>query len=297
VHAIDGTAVTRESYWGMVYALYGLRPRATTTLTLENADGVHDVLVETEVVPERRVQNLSGSDEGTGIWDLIIEMENLERDTRERYHVIDDSVFVWQMTGFARDHRPIDDMMNRVRAFPGLVLDLRGNHGGAARGLQRLVSYFVDSTVVLDTLRTRKRREPEIVEPRRNPCRGRLVVLVDSESASAAEMFARTIQLQRRGSVIGDRTPGMVTHSRFQRRATGAGTVVYYGTSVTIADVVMSDGGRLEGVGVVPDEVLLPTAADLREGRDPALAHAIGLLGGSVSAEEAGGLFPRRRWR
>lgn len=297
VHAIDGIRPTRDNLWKIWLALYAIRPRATTRLTLENAEGVHDVLVETDVVPERRVQNLSGSDEGAGIWDLIIRQENLERETRDHYQVIKDSVFVWQMTRFGSDRRHIDDMMSRARAFPGLVLDLRGNHGGADRGLRRLISHLFDRAVVLGTFQMRTPRATEVVEPRRNPYRGRLVVLVDSESASASEIFARTIQLQHRGIVIGDRTAGMVTGALLQRHQIGAGTVVLYATAVTIVDLVMSDGSRLEGSGVVPDEVVLPTAADLREGRDHVLARAIALLGGSLSAEQAGGLFPRRRWR
>jgi len=297
VHAVEGIRPTRDNFWKLQFALYAVSPRATTRLTLENADGVQDVSVETYVVPEVRVQNLSGSDGGAGIWDLLIEMENLERDTRDRYAVVADSVFVWQMTGFGTDNRAIDDMIRRARPYPALVLDLRDNHGAAVSGLERLVSQFFDSVVVLDTLRTRKQRKPEIVKPQGNPYRGRLVVLVNSESASAAEMFARIVQLHGRGIVVGDRTAGMVTQARFVSHEISAGKVVAYATEVTVADVVMSDGRRLEGAGVVPDTAVVPRGTDLRAGRDPTLAHAIALLGGSLSAEQAGRLFPRRSWQ
>ena len=40
------------------------------------------------------------------------------------------------------------------------------------------------------------------------------------------------------------------------------------------------------------DEVLLPSGQDLATGRDPQLARAIALAGGSTTAEQAGTLFP-----
>lgn len=54
----------------------------------------------------------------------------------------------------------------------------------------------------------------------------------------------------------------------------------------------MSDGGVLEGKGVVPDETVLPTAEDLASGRDPALARAVKLAGIESTPEAAGKLFP-----
>lgn len=53
----------------------------------------------------------------------------------------------------------------------------------------------------------------------------------------------------------------------------------------------MSDGARLEKVGVTPDEIVLPTGADLATGRDPVLARAISLLGGTMTAEQAGKFY------
>ena len=73
--------------------------------------------------------------------------------------------------------------------------------------------------------------------------------------------------------------------------AFGLANITFYANSVTVADVLMPDGGRLEGRGVTPDELLLPAQADLAAGRDPVLARAIALAGGTISAEDAGKLL------
>jgi C-terminal processing protease CtpA/Prc len=66
--------------------------------------------------------------------------------------------------------------------------------------------------------------------------------------------------------------------------------------SVTVQDVLMGDGKSLEGAGVTPDEVLLPTAADLAAGADPVLARAAALAGVQLDPAKAGALFPAL-WR
>jgi C-terminal processing protease CtpA/Prc len=100
------------------------------------------------------------------------------------------------------------------------------------------------------------------------------------------------MQLRHRGTILGDTTAGAVMRSVGQEHQIGAEIVVFYAVSVTDADVVMADGGRLEKVGVVPDVFVLPTGVDLAAGRDPALAMAITLAGHRIDADSAGRLLP-----
>ena len=125
---------------------------------------------------------------------------------------------------------------------------------------------------------------------------GKVIVLIDSRSASASEIFARTIQLEKRGVVIGDRSSGAVMRARHFPHQLGFDTVIPYGVSVTDADVIMSDGKSLEKTGVTPDELLLPTGAEMAAKRDPVLVRAAALAGVTLDPEKAGSLFPIE-WR
>jgi C-terminal processing protease CtpA/Prc len=119
-----------------------------------------------------------------------------------------------------------------------------------------------------------------------------MVVLVDARSASAAELFARIIQLEKRGAVIGDQSSGSVMEAKHYNEKMGADTVIFYGASITEWDLLMSDGKSLEHRGVTPDELVLPSAHDIATGRDPALAYAAQILGVKITPEAAGKAFP-----
>jgi len=121
--------------------------------------------------------------------------------------------------------------------------------------------------------------------------KGKVIVLIDAGSASAAEIFSRLMQLEHRGVVLGDISSGKVMMSRSFSLDAGSGTLVSYGGSITEADVIMSDGQSLEHVGVTPHVRILPTGEDLANRRDPVLAAALELLGHKMSPLDAGKLF------
>jgi C-terminal processing protease CtpA/Prc len=178
------------------------------------------------------------------------------------------------------------DLSGKIRKDKALIVDLRGNPGGLVNSLEYFIDMFFDHDMKLCDKVQRKKTSPEVVKRAHSMYfPGKLIVLVDSESASAAEIFARVIQLEKRGTVIGDRTSGSVME------ATGfyfASSGVEYGAEVTVANLIMTDGNSLEHRGVNPDEVAFPQPLDLASGRDPVLARAAQELGVTLSPETAG---------
>ena len=98
-----------------------------------------------------------------------------------------------------------------------------------------------------------------------------------------------------RGKVVGDVSAGAVMTSynmglALERGTSSFLTVTPYGLNVTIADLIMSDGNRLEHVGVMPDHPVGPSPYALANRNDPVLAFAAKLFGAEITPEEAGKL-------
>lgn len=210
---------------------------------------------------------------------------------RERW-VENGSIFIWKMPWFGLDEAQTDSMMHRVQKHQALILDLRGNRGGVVESLAYLAGWFFRRDVLIATPAGRKSMKVILARGRKNAFTGDLFVLVDSRSASGAELFARVMQIEHRGIVVGDRTVGAVMESRVYTFRAGTDPSSEYGAAISHAELRMSDGKSLEGAGVTPDVLAYPSAGDIAAGRDPVLARAAQLAGLNLSAEEAGKFSP-----
>lgn len=299
VISMDGFGVVRENLWKLRYLYYTLRPRPGMRVAVRSPEGQQKELdVMAKVRQGKKRVDLTGSDGGGDIWELIREGESEDRLGRHRYYDwTEGDLFIWKMPAFDLSERGVDDIIEKANKRKALIVDLRGNGGGAITTLLRLIGHFTDKDLKIGDMKGRKETKPMIAKTRGDRIfKGKLVVLVDSGSGSSAEVFARTVQLEKRGTVIGDRSAGAVMTAIHYEHQLGADTVVFYGASVTVSDLIMSDGKSLERIGVTPDEMLIPTAADIAAKRDPVLARAADLVGFKLDPEKAGGLFPIE-WR
>jgi C-terminal processing protease CtpA/Prc len=156
----------------------------------------------------------------------------------------------------------------------------------------RLIGNVMDRDVkVGDDVERSKTSELMARSRGKNAYTGKIAVLIDSDSGSASEVFARVLQLEERGLVLGDRSAGAVMKSRFFAHHVGVDVIALYGASITIADLIMTDGQSLEKTGVMPDIVIIPTAQDIASKRDIVLSRALGALGVEFTPEEAYAIF------
>ena len=291
---IENLTPTRDSLWKIQYLYYALGPRASLRAVVQSPGGQpREVSFKAQITKKPEVQEIS--------------LEFLQQffDDEARETTVDASrtarvgdVAIWKLESFEIDpgvaERTFD---SATKGAAGLVIDLRGDAGGLVVTLQRIVSRLFAKDVSIATVKSRKSSKPLTASARKPVFGGKLVVIVDQGSASAAEVFARTIQLEERGKVIGDQSAGAVMQAEpFQDVLEGLEGFIPYGASITDADLIIKDGKSLEHVGVTPDELTLITGQDVAAGNDPVLAHAVELAGGALDSAAAGKLFPVR-WK
>lgn len=293
VLSIDGFLPVRENLWVLEYLYYSLRPQAGVNMVVRGPKGAERQLaIAASVKRGKQVYDLTGERDSADIASLIRRSERERELNRHRLIELGQDVYIWRMPQFDLSPSQVDDVVSKFEKRKSLILDLRGNSGGYETTLLRLLGRVFDKNVVVGTIKGRMESKPLTAEAKGRPYTGMIVVLIDSDSGSSAEIFARMMQLEGRGTVIGDRSAGAVMRARHFEHKFGADTVVFYGASITVADLVMSDGKSLEKVGVTPDELLMPTQEDMAAGRDPVLARAAAMCGLELSPEKAGTFFP-----
>jgi len=290
VLAVNDHELLRENLWGLTYAHRVLSPRATLPLLVQSPGEEPRRIDVVAKIEERKV--IRRSDSPLDLADYIREAQDEAYLARHRSRAVGDTLLIWKMPQFDLTADEIRTLMGRIRTYRSLVLDLRDNGGGSTETLERMVGCFLQNKTKIGDLKSRAPMPPLVARKTGDLFEGTLVVLVDSGSASAAELFARVMQISGRARIIGDRTMGAVMMSRWFEHSIGATSGITFASSITIADIIMSDGKSLEHSGVAPDELLLPTAEDLAAGRDPVLARAASLCGAEITPETAGGYFP-----
>lgn len=273
----------RRDLWKMNYVLYKLDPANTLELKTLKPDGAEKsftvtakTMTQKEYIAERKARK--------------------EKDKFEPFKCqeISKDVITCKLYSFVVEKNDIDKMMKQASKYPKFILDLRGNGGGYVVVEQYLLSHFFNREIKIADLVTKKKTEPRFTKPVGDrEYKGDLIVLIDSNSASAAEMTAKVLQLEKRALIYGDNSSGSVMTSitlpfRSVVSALSDAAFIRVGMSVTVADVIMRDGSRLENTGVKPDVLMLPTAQALAQKTDPVLAVAAYKFGAELSPEKAG---------
>lgn len=147
----------------------------------------------------------------------------------------------------------------------GLVLDLRSNRGGLLQESIKVTGQFVDADKVVVYEKTSASERVYNTEAGGYALDLPLVVLVNGDTASAAELVAGAIKDYQRGVIIGQRTYGKGTVQQIYRLSDGSSV------HITSAEFFTPNRYVLDGAGLEPDIAMIPDP----NGRDVEIGEAI----------------------
>ncbi len=169
----------------------------------------------------------------------------------------------------------------------GLVIDLRGNPGGSLEAVVEMLGNFVDDRLAV-TLKGRPGEEEETKTPsgRVRSIGYKVAVLIDEDSASAAEIMAGVLQDYGKAILVGEHSYGKFSVQSVFQQSDGAGVKVtlakyYLPKQGALSRKVDEDGTYISG-GLKPDVAVDPDPDQEFESGNPAkdnqLAKAVEVL-------------------
>lgn len=177
----------------------------------------------------------------------------------------------------------------------GIVLDMRGNPGGYLSQAVAIADLWIDQGTIVSTIDRRTLRQRDEAHPAGTDTTTPIAILVDSGSASAAEIVAGALKDHGRGKLIGYPTYGKGSVQMFFDLSDGSAL------KLTTARYYTPAGHHIHGSGIAPDIALGERGADDPEGdltglldevavseavaRDPEMHVAIAWLADPVRTE------------
>ena len=191
VLSVDGYEVSRENFIPLSYALNVALPRRRLELKVQT-DNEPPRSITAEASIEQRRKKIDIAE-----WFDEV-MDRLRRRPQHawRYWTYEkEKVVVAKLYTFMVTDEMVNELMSKVHDARALILDLRGNPGGSIEALQTAAGAFFEQEIELGSRKERK--STKLLRSRRPKSKrlfsGTLVVLVDSASASSAEVLAREI--------------------------------------------------------------------------------------------------------
>ncbi len=178
-----------------------------------------------------------------------------------------------------RTTRELDEALAEADAagITGIVLDLRGNGGGWVRSAQETIGRFLpDETgpALYEDTTPGPGNEVDlpIINGDNGPTDLPMIVLVDGNTASAAEIVAGSLRDYDRALVIGEETFGKGSVQRIFDFEDGASL------RVTVAEWFTPSKGRIQDEGINPDVLLTTGGGSGIQAGDPFVTAAVAFL-------------------
>ena len=183
------------------------------------------------------------------------------------------------------DYRPFikafDQVLDAMRDYTSLVIDIRGNQGGLDPNGQYIASRLASKERLY--MKSKKRNGPEsddftpvtswYIRPKGEYQYTQPIALLTNRfTVSAAETFTLAMRENDQVIHVGDTTTGAFSDTYTSELPNG------WAFTISVGDFRTKDNISLEGIGIAPEIVIRNAATEILAGQDKALEKAIELL-------------------
>ena len=166
-------------------------------------------------------------------------------------------------TGTAQD---VKNSLAKLKYDDGVIIDLRNNPGGVIEEAVNVAELFIGSGVIVSYQVNGFERLFKANNP--SPIKVPVILMINRNTASSAEILAGAFQDRNRGVVVGERSYGKGSVQEFVTLEDGSRI------ELTVALYVTPSGRVVEEVGITPDLSVSPNEISIK---------ALQVLGGLAS--------------
>ncbi len=169
-------------------------------------------------------------------------------------------------------YRAMVDIILEKKA-EGIILDLRNNPGGYLNVAVNLAGWFLEKGDVVAKERFADGNERVFKSGGNEALKGApMVILINGGSASASEILAGALRVNRSVKLIGEKSFGKGTVQELQELKDDSAL------KITVANWLLPDGSIIEKNGLTPDIEVKLTEEDMNADKDPQFDKAIEVL-------------------
>lgn len=155
----------------------------------------------------------------------------------------------------------------------GMILDLRNDPGGYLDVAVNLAGWFLDPGTLVVSEENRVGTGEKLYARGTGVLKDMpLVILINQGSASASEILAGALRIQKGAKLVGEKSFGKGTVQKILELKDGSSL------KITVARWVLPNGEILEEKGLEPDVEVKLTEEDIKEKRDPQLDKAMEII-------------------
>jgi len=176
---------------------------------------------------------------------------------------------------------PMDTVIDYFKDAKAMIMDMRGGYGGQDVAAQYVAGRFADKSrpYQISKVRNGKKRtdftepytwyvKPEGEKQFLKP----VIILTHRATLSARETFCLAMKVLPNVTFMGDTTSGGFSDAFYRELPNG------WGYQVGVGDWRNANGLSHEGIGLIPDTIVLNKKSDLLKGKDHVLETAIAKL-------------------